>query len=186
MKEMVEETVFGGVVEFMRRVGFYDIILPFLLVFALTYAVLDKTRILGTEGDEPKRSLNAIVAFVLGLLVVGTGQLVSVINQALANVVLVLIIVIFFLITVSVFMEKDLLKLKDDYPKFFGLIIAAIVVAIVLIFMHALGWLQTIMFFLKGNWTEEYVATIILLIGIAIFIWLIAKKPAPVKPKSED
>ncbi|MBW3013454.1 hypothetical protein KY340_04600 [Candidatus Woesearchaeota archaeon] len=183
---MVEETVFGGVIEFLRRIGFYDIILPFLLVFALTYAVLDKTKILGEERGEPRRSLNAIIAFVLGLMVVGTGKLVAVINQALANVVLVLIIVIFFLITVSVFMEKDLLKIKDDYPKFFGFLIAVIVVVIVLIFMHALGWLQKLMGFLKGNWTEEYVATLILLIGIAIFIWLIARRPSPEKGKEKE
>ena len=183
---MVEETVFGGVIEFMRRIGFYDVILPFLLVFALTYAILDKTRILGTEGDEPKRSLNAIVAFVLGLLVIGTGKLVAVINQALANVVLVIIIVVFFLITISVFMDKDLLDIKKDYPKFFGFLIAVITVVIVLIFLHALGWLQKGMSYLSGHWSEDFVATIILLIGIAIFIWLIARKAPSGNSNNKD
>ena len=46
---------------------FKDYILPFLLVFVLVFAVLERTKLFGEE----KRQLNAITAFVIGLIVVG-------------------------------------------------------------------------------------------------------------------
>lgn len=45
---------------------FTEQILPFLLVFTLIFAILDKTKILG----EGKRQINAIIAFVIGLLLI--------------------------------------------------------------------------------------------------------------------
>ena len=66
---MVQETVFGGVIEFFNRLGVYDIVLPFLLIFSIVFAILEKTKILGTEEVEgkkyTKKSINAIVAFVV-------------------------------------------------------------------------------------------------------------------------
>jgi hypothetical protein len=45
---------------------FTEQILPFLLVFTLIFAILDRIKILG----EGKRQINAIVAFVIGLLLI--------------------------------------------------------------------------------------------------------------------
>ena len=38
-------TPLGRAVEFFRDFGLFDIVLPFLLVFAIVFAVLEKTRI---------------------------------------------------------------------------------------------------------------------------------------------
>jgi hypothetical protein len=43
-----------------------EIVLPFLLVFTLIFAILEKTRILG----EGKRQINAIIGLVIGLFLV--------------------------------------------------------------------------------------------------------------------
>ncbi len=43
---------------------FTDLILPFLLVFTLFFAILEKTKLLGDE----KRQINAIVSLVIGLI----------------------------------------------------------------------------------------------------------------------
>ena len=45
---------------------FTELVLPFLLVFTLIFAILDKTKILG----EGKRQINAIISFVIGLLLI--------------------------------------------------------------------------------------------------------------------
>ena len=59
---MVEESIFRGVISFLNTLGVYDIILPFLLVFTLVFAILEKTKVLGTEkvGDKTitKKNLN--------------------------------------------------------------------------------------------------------------------------------
>lgn len=178
---MVEQTVFGGVVEFMRRLGFYDVVLPFLLVFALLYAILDKTKVLGEEAPgEPKRSLNAVIAFAVAVFVVGTTKVVAVISQAIANFVIVIIVVAFFLITISLFIgEGGILKFTEagqpGHKWFIYVFLPGIFIVILLIILHAIGWLQSIITFLAAHWSEDWVATILFLVGIAIFIAIIVR-----------
>jgi hypothetical protein len=81
------------VFQWLVDLGFIDVILPFLLVFTLTYAVLQKTRVLGEEGDKkPKKRLNAMVAFVLGFFAVLATQMLNVVNILLGYLVLLMIV----------------------------------------------------------------------------------------------
>lgn len=57
---MVQETI-------LQHWVFTQFILPFLLIWTITFALLQKTKILG----EGKQQLDAIVAFVIGLIFVG-------------------------------------------------------------------------------------------------------------------
>src|SRR5947207_1013398 len=97
---------------FLRDFGLFDVVLPFLLVFALVFALLEKTRILGSEklksdGPEvPKRSLNSTVAFVVAMLVVATNKVVTAINTALPNVVLLIVLLVCFLMLVGMFYKE--------------------------------------------------------------------------------
>src|SRR3989338_8683840 len=93
---MAEESTFRGVIVFLDKIGVYDVILPFLLVFTIVFAILEKTKILGSEKidgkEHPKKNINAMVAFVIAFLVIASTQLVAVINQVMANVILLLIL----------------------------------------------------------------------------------------------
>ena len=64
------QTVLGGTIDFLGRLGVYDVLLPFLLVFTLVFAFLEKTKVLGVEivkdkaGNEhtyTRKNLNAII-----------------------------------------------------------------------------------------------------------------------------
>ena len=117
---MVEQSIFRGVITFLGKVGVYDVILPFLLVFTIVFAILDKTKVLGTEKVEgrevTKKNINSIVAFVIGFLVIASTKLVAVINEVMANIVLLLILVVSFLLLVGVFLvvRKLLWKIFQD------------------------------------------------------------------------
>ena len=50
---------------------FVEVILPFLLVFAVVFAILQKTKILG----EGKKQIDAIVSLVIGLIVIAFSQI---------------------------------------------------------------------------------------------------------------
>lgn len=56
---MVTETIFSTGI-------FTDIILPFLLVFVVIFAILDKSKLLGDD----KRQINAIIGLLVGLMLV--------------------------------------------------------------------------------------------------------------------
>ena len=181
MVEVVEKTVFEGVISFMRDLGFFKVFLPFLLSFILMYAILDKTKVLGTDNGkpdgDPKRNINAIASFCIGLFVVGSQAVVGVINQALAHIVVVLLVSVFFIVAVSVFLTEGQIDFANDpYKDWLKFFMILIFIVFILIFLGALGWLSPIWEWLKANWKEDFVATIIFLLAIAAFIWLIARK----------
>ena len=155
--------------EFIRdldRWGLTDVLLPFLLIFVIVFAILQKTRILG----EAKKNLNTIIAIVVGLLVViphVTGRFpnnadpVLIINEALPQVSIVLVAVIFLLVMIGVF-GQEYVFLGVSAPgwiAFFSLIV------IILIFGGAAGWWRGDF----GNTLEDFFGTE----GIAIAIMLL-------------
>jgi chromate transport protein ChrA len=69
------------------EVGLIDVILPFVLVFTITYGILQRTKVLG----ETKRT-SAMVAFTLGFFTVLTANLLNIINIILFYFVILLVI----------------------------------------------------------------------------------------------
>ncbi|MBI4149215.1 hypothetical protein HY491_02105, partial [Candidatus Woesearchaeota archaeon] len=78
------ESAFRGMIGFLDTIGIYDVVLPFVLVFTIAFAILEKTRVLGTEEIDKvkytKKPLNALVAFVISFFVVGSGELVGILT----------------------------------------------------------------------------------------------------------
>jgi len=180
-------TVFGDSINFLVKLGVYDIILPFLLVFVLVFALLEKTKILGTDSikgkdgekyEYTKKSLNAMVSFVIGFFVVASTQLVAVINQTLSQVFLLLLLVVCFLLVWGAFHQQTkegfFLDPKNKYHKFYySALMAAVMIAILMIFLNALGWLELVYGYLKNNWNTDYVAAVIfILLIIGLMAWI--------------
>jgi len=184
---MVEESVFRGVLVFFEKIGIYDVVLPFLLVFTIVFAILEKTRILGTDEIEgkkySKKNLDAIVAFVTAFLVVASTKLVSVINKAVANSVLLLLLVVLFLLLIgSFFKEGEGVFLEGRWRVFF---MTMMFIGIVFIFLNALDWLSPFWDYLTDHWETQWVASLILLIFIVLFIYYITKEGKPSAKKGE-
>jgi len=184
---MVEESVFRGVITFLDKIGIYDVILPFLLVFTIMFAILEKTKILGTEkieGQElTKKNLNAMVAFVVSFLVIASTKLVSVINETMAHVVLLLILAICFMLLVGVFFGSKEFTL-ESYPGWTKFFMVLMFIGIVAIFLNALDWLKYALYLFQ-NWNAQWSATIILLVIVIAFMWFITKESKP-KTKKEE
>ena len=185
---MVEESIFRGVIGFLDKIGVYDVILPFLLVFTIVFAILEKTKILGSEkidGKEmPKKNINAMVAFVISFLVIASTQLVAVINQVMANVILLLILGVCFLLLVGVFFGDKEFTL-EQYPGWIRMLMVLMFIGIVVIFLNALDWLKYV-FALFVNWDAQWAAGIIFLIVIGIFMWYVIADHAPTKTESKE
>lgn len=86
-----------------QNAGVYDILLPFLLVFTLTYAVLDKVKILGD-----KKNLNAIVSLVLAFFFLQNQFLIASVQSLLPNVSFAVIIGLMFLLVVGVLLGDNM------------------------------------------------------------------------------
>lgn len=185
---MVEESIFRGVIDLLGKVGVYDIILPFLLVFTIVFAILEKTKILGVEtieGQEyTKKNINAIFAFVVSFLVIASTQLVGVINRVMADIVLLLLLAICFLLLVGVFFKDKEFSLEEfpGWKKFFMIIMF---IGIVAIFLNALDWLQYL-FALFVYWPAEWAAGIVFVIVIIGFMVYITRDAGPKKEVKKE
>ena len=176
------ESALRGTISFFDRLGVYDVILPFLLVFTLVFAILERTKIFGTDkvgGNEyPKKSLNAMAAFVIALLVVASSQIVGVINRSLAKIVLLLVLSISFLMLIGTFFGKDEDVKLEKGPWRAGMM-AFMGLGILLIFANELGWLEPGWNYVVNNWDSSVVGSIVLFIIIISFVSYITGGEAP-------
>lgn len=184
---MVAEPAFRGVIEFLARIGIYDVVLPFLLVFTLVYAIFEKTKVLGVEEIDGKKysrkNLNAMIAFVVALLVVASTKLVGIINEVLANTVLLLILAVFFLLLVgSFFKSEEEVFLEKGWKTVFMIIMF---IGIILIFFHAIGWLGTFWDAISGNISTAWIGGLILVVIIILAIVYITYEKKPTTKKEE-
>ncbi|MBU0536748.1 MAG: hypothetical protein KKE20_07305 [Nanoarchaeota archaeon] len=182
------DSVFRGALVFLDEIGIYDVVLPFLLVFAIVFAILEKTKVLGVEKLEgveyTKKSINAIVAFVIGFLVIISTKLVGAINEAMANIVLLLLVSISFLLLIGSFFhyEEKVFLEKGVWRTFFMIIMF---IAVLLIFLQAIktdsgdSWLETFWNFLSNNWATNYTASIILMVVVIVVILFITHERKP-------
>ena len=180
---MVEESAFRGIIDFFGKIGIYDVILPFLLIFTIVFAILEKTKVLGLEKvggvEYTKKNLNSIVALVVSFLVIASTQLVAIINEVMANFVLLLLLGICFLMLVGVFFTDKEFSL-EKFPGWLKFFMVLMFIGIVVIFLNALDWLQFI-FALFLYWPAEWAASILFVLIILGFMWYITKDSTPAK-----
>lgn len=185
---MAEESAFRDVIGFLEDIGIYDVVLPFLLVFTIVFAILEKTKIFGTDEIEgkkyTKKNINAMVAFVTGFFVVASTKLVKVISESVANVVLLLLLSVLFLMLVgSFFREGEDVYLKGAMKTIFFIIMF---VGIMLIFLNALGWLSYIGDFFADNIGEPWLVSIIMVVVLVIIMYLIVAERKPVAAAKQE
>jgi hypothetical protein len=190
------ETVLGNVISFFERIGIYDVVLPFLLTFTIVFAIFEKSKILGTEKIEdkeyPKKNLNAMAAFVIAFMVVASGKLVETITRVSSNVVVLVLLGVFYLLLVGTFWkpgEKEpWAALEGKWKNTFMIIMF---LGIVLIFMDAIrdesgrSWLDVLLGYLGQFWTSTAVASIILIIFLIVFVWAMVREPKTEESKSK-
>lgn len=184
---MAEPSTLRGVLSFFVKIGIYDVVLPFLLIFTIVFAVLEKTKVFGTETIEgnkyPKKNLNAITAFAMAFFVIASAQLVEFITTVSSQVVVLLLASVFFLMLMGTVMKESEEGVFLDKGQ--GAFVAVMALGIVLIFLNALGWLTKIYDFLRDHWSDEWVASIILILLIVVFIGWVTKSPTKSNKKKE-
>ncbi len=185
-----EPSIFRGTLAFFDKLGVYDVVLPFLLVFTLVYAILEKTKIFGTEKFEgrefSRKNLNGMTAFVIAFFVVASTRLVAVINEVLASTVLLLLLSVCFLLLVGSFHTgKEEFFLKKPWNQIFMVLMF---IGIILIFLNALGWLQLIyeaLFFRFDTVTVSSIVFVIIIVGVLFYITKSPKPPGGGEEKKE-
>jgi len=177
-----------GIIQ-LEEMGVLDVILPFILVFVIVFAVLQKTKVLGTEedGKKPRKNFNAVVALVMGMAVIiphvlGTypagGDVVDIINTSLPHVSVVLVAVLMLLLMIGVF-GGDVNIAGSSLA---GWAVLFSIVATVFIFGSAAEW------FMLPGWLDfmldpELQTLVVVILVFALIIWFVTHEP---KEKKKD
>ena len=111
---------------FIENIWFREIILPWLLVFVLFFAILEKTNVLG----EGKKQINAIISGIIALILLLFPFARDIINELIPLMVIAVVVIFVFLLLYG-FASGD--KKGDPLNKAtkitFGVIIAIFVIA---------------------------------------------------------
>jgi hypothetical protein len=172
----------------MEYLGVFDAILPFILIFTIVFAVMQKVKIFGTEAKA--KTYNAVVALVMGGATIyphimgyypPDKDIVVIINRALPNVGVVVVAVVMALILIGVMGRR--FELAGNSLS--GWIAIAAFALIVFIFGSAARWWDHPLW-LSFMMDPDLVALIIVVLVFAILIWWITKEDDQKDPKKKS
>jgi len=167
---MVQETI-------LQHWIFTKFALPFLLIFFIVFGILEKTKLFG----EKNKQLNALIAFVIGLiLIAATSPTLTITNLVLFLTVALVVLFVALLLWGFITGEEGLKfeKIPKALKWFIGI---AIVVAVVIALLWALGIEGTVFgeasnFLFKNDWSKDLWTNISFVVVIIVALVLVLRK----------
>lgn len=128
--------------QLLDQLGFTDVFLPFILIFTIVFAVLEKIHLFG-EGKSKKYNsvialslaIGVVIPHVLGKYPAGS-DIVEILNNALPNVSIVIVALVFLLVFIGLFGGEA----KWGSGVIGGFVTFAALGLILYIFGSAAGW----------------------------------------------
>ena len=173
---------FRTVLMSLENIGIMDVLLPFILIFTIVFAIMQKVKPLGAEKERTK-PFNVIIALVMAMAVViphvmgyypPNADIVVIINSALPNVSVVLVAILMVLLIVGLFGGK-----AEWGGAASGWIAFLAFVLVVFIFGRAAGWFNYFPSWLAWLDNPDTQAMLIVVAVFAIIIWYITKEDKP-------
>jgi len=156
--------------------GITDVILPFLIVFTVVFAALQKSHILGKDS----RKFNVVISLVMGLAVViphvmGSypinGDIVEIMNRALPNVSLIAIAFIMVMLLLGIIGGE--VDFAGKSLGGFAVIVA--IIAVIVIFLGSAGFFTIVPRWLQWIYDPYTMEIIVALLVFGVIIWFITK-----------
>lgn len=165
-------SVFARLGPLVQEIGLVDVLLPFVLVFTIIFAVMQKTKILGD-----KKNFNVVIALVLALTFVVphiTGGYsagfdpVSIMNEALPSISLVAVAAIMLLVLLGIFGKR--------FAGAFSPFIALISVGFVVYIFGAAFNIWNSPSNLFSWWSPELTELLVIIAVFGVIVWFITKE----------
>ena len=156
----------------LEYLGIFEIVLPFLLVFTLIFAVLQRIKLFGPE----KKAINIVVALIMGILTIVphvTGRYpanydpVVIINALLPSASVLAVVIILVLFLWGMFGGE---WSGGSVPT---MAIIAVVVIMGYIFGTTVGWWAEPAQVFGGWWTSGLTTIVIMILIFGLIVWAI-------------
>lgn len=157
-------TTIQEVLNLWADLGFFDYILPFLLIFAVVFGVLKATKIFGKESN----GINAIIAVAVGLLALQWGFVPQFFSSVFPRLGVALSVVLVFIILTGLFIDP-----KRSWIMYILLGIGTIAAIVTLTkTSNILGWESS-------YWVNENWPLIISLLVLVVFVIIVVNSGKP-------
>jgi phosphoglycerol transferase MdoB-like AlkP superfamily enzyme len=157
---------------------FTNVILPFLLIFVIVYAILDKTKILGD-----KRDINAVVSLVFALATVGLPSAfgaVDIIIKLIPVISVIMVIILAFMLTYGFVGGTKAGALSDPWHVFFAILIG-------LSLLGAVAWATGLLGMVsKTTWAFDALQSFILLTAIIAVVAIVTSGGGKKEKEKEE
>lgn len=172
-------------VQWLDRIGVADVLLPFVLIFTIVFAIMQKTEILG----KGKKNINIMIALVMGFAVVFPHVLgiypnksdpVLLLNRALPDVSIIIVAIVMLLLLIGLLGGE----VKWLGTSMSGFIAIVCLIIIIYIFGRAAGWWAHGTSWPSWLWwldNPDTQAIIIILLIFGIIVWFITRDDAQQK-----
>lgn len=160
----------GNILSNLEQLGFFDYLLPFLIIFAIIYGILSKAKIFGDN-----KSIDAIIALSVGLMALQFGMVSSFFAEIFPRLGIGLSIILVILILTGLFKKND-----DDNWQNYILLAIGLIIAVVILIQSAEGFGSYSGYWWYNNWPTMLVL-LIFGVGIALIIGSSGKKKREIK-----
>jgi hypothetical protein len=166
---------FQSTIRILEGWGLMDVLLPFLLMFVIVFAILQKTNILG----KTKKNFNVMVALIVALMVViphvlGTYpagfDVVDIMNMVVPQISLIIVAILMLLLLLGLFGGASI-------P---GAVAAIAGLVVLFIFLGTTEWLYGLDW-LYDFFGAEVISFIIVILIFGLIIWFITSEPKEVR-----
>jgi len=160
----------NGYATILQSPFFINAVLPFVLIFTVVFAILQKSEILG----KGKKQIDAIVALVIGLIVISFANAVGIINSLMPFLAVGTVVILVLMIMVGLF-HFDKEKGVFPQPVKIGLMVVVIIAVVVAVMIATGAW-----DYIKLNWFSgpgggvigtNIIFAIIIIAAIAVALW---------------
>jgi len=160
---------FGNLFANLQQSGFFDYVLPFLLIFAVIYAILMKTSLFGPQN----KSINAIISLAVSLMALQFSLVPRFFSEIFPQLGVGLVIVLLAVILLSVFSNETKNQNAQTIVNWVIFGIAALVFLVIVVNsleLFSWGWGFGGSFLYAIPW-----GTIIIVGAVVFAVWKIIK-----------
>lgn len=183
--------VFQQTIELLRQLGFFSYFFPFVLMFAIFYALLTKSKIFGDPKEKSVKRINTVISFIASFFVLALTPLVDLaafLSAFFGTLFMILVALLSFLIIAfMVIPSEDWEKNKGKYLKFLAPICAIIVIAILLT-SSGYSFFPTLQptSMPKVEISTQDLLIILLVFGLIFVIWFVTREEKKEETKGKE
>ncbi len=148
----------GDILSNLQQLGFFDYLLPFLIIFSIVYGILSKAQIFGQN-----KSINAIISLSIGLMALQFGIVSSFFSEIFPRLGIGLSIILVILVLTGLFRSSD-----DSHWQNYILLATGLIIGVVILIQSAGSF-----GFDSGSWWYYNWPTMIIILIVGVLIALV-------------